>query len=95
MDGYNILPVLEGKAKSQQKEMYFEMRHDKAARVNNWKWVDSPRYASGLFDLSVDIGEKNDLSKEKPEILKMVKDKWMNWKKEMDDAEPRGPFRNF
>ncbi|MCK4966368.1 sulfatase-like hydrolase/transferase, partial [bacterium] len=95
MDGYNILPILEGKGKSQQKEMFFEMRHDKAARVNNWKWVDSPRYQSGLFDLSNDIGEKNDLSEEKPEILKMVKDKWLNWKKEMDDTEPRGPFRNF
>jgi hypothetical protein len=27
----------------------------------------------GLFDLSGDIGEKNDLSKKKPEVLKRVK----------------------
>ena len=95
MDGYNILPILEGKGKSEQKEMFFEYRYEKAARVGNWKWVESPEYEGGLFDLSNDIGEKNDLSEEKPEILKMVKERWLNWKKEMDNAEPRGPFRNF
>ena len=46
--------------------------------------------------LSEDIGEKNDLSKEKPEVLKMVKDKFDAWHEEtMIRAEPRGPFKDF
>jgi hypothetical protein len=49
----------------------------------------------GLFDLSVDIGERNDLSKKKPEVLKRVKARFANWVKTMDEAEPRGPFRDY
>ena len=50
---------------------------------------------NGLFDLSTDIAEKRDLSKEKPEILDMVQSRFRNWVGEMDAAEPRGPFRDF
>ena len=38
-----------------------EDKDAKAARVSQWKWVESKR-GSGLFDLSQDLGEKNDLS---------------------------------
>lgn len=93
-DGFDMLPVLQGKAKSQRKEMFWQRRNDKAARVGNWKWVEASN-GRGLFDLSVDIGERNDLSKKKPEVLKMVKARFANWVKEMDEAEPRGPFRDY
>ncbi len=94
LDGFDMMPVLAGKTKSQRKEMFWQRRGDRAARVGNWKWVDSAR-GSGLFDLSADIGEKHDLSKEKPEILQMLKDKFAAWTKRMDEAEPRGPFRDY
>ena len=59
-----------------------------------YKWVESSR-GSGLFDLSLDIGEQYDLSKEKPDILSMVKSRFAAWEKRMAEVEPRGPFRNF
>jgi hypothetical protein len=62
--------------------------------VGNWKWVESAK-GGGLFDLSSDPGEKRDLSAEKTEVLKMVKDRWAAWKREMDASEPRGPFRDY
>ena len=93
-DGFDMLPVLQGKAKSQRTEMFWQRRDDKAARVGNWKWVDASN-GRGLFDLSGDIGEKNDLSKKKPEVLKRVKARFANWVKTMDEAEPRGPFRDY
>ena len=49
----------------------------------------------GLFDLSSDLGEKNDLSKDKPDIAAMMKSRFDAWRKEMDDSEPRGPFRDY
>jgi hypothetical protein len=49
----------------------------------------------GLFDLSADIGEQRDLSKEKPEVLAMMRGKFDAWRKEMDAVEPRGPFTDY
>ena len=98
LDGFDMLPVLRGDAKSPRKEMFWQRRADKAARFENWKWVESPSGKSkggGLFDLSTDIGETHDLSKEKPEVLKMMQGKFAAWRKEMDECEPRGPFRDY
>ena len=94
LDGFDMLPVLQGKIKSPRKEMFWQRRLDKGARVDHWKWVESAR-GNGLFDLRKDLSEKNDLSKERPEMLTKLKSRFQNWKKEMAEAEPRGPFRDF
>lgn len=96
LDGFNLLPVLEGKGKRARRDFFWECvaNDGRAARVDNWKWVESRR-GGGLFDLARDVGEKNDLSEERPDVLRMVKARWQAWKKEMDEAEPRGPFRDY
>jgi arylsulfatase A-like enzyme len=94
LDGFDMMPVLRGEMKSPRKEMFWQRRGDKAARVGNWKWLESTK-GNGLYDLSTDIGEKHDLSKEKPEVLQMVKGRFDAWRKEMDECEPRGPFRDY
>jgi len=94
LDGSDMASVLAGRQKSSREEMFWQRRGDKAARVGKYKWVESSR-GSGLFDLSSDIGEQHDLSKEKPEVLSMVKSRFVAWEKCMAEAEPRGPFRNF
>ncbi|MHC4241848.1 MAG: sulfatase-like hydrolase/transferase [Planctomycetota bacterium] len=94
LDGFDMTQVLAGTQKSPRKEMFWQRRSNKGARVGNFKWVESSR-GSGLFDLSKDIGEKNDLSKEKPQVLASVKARFDAWKKQMAAAEPRRPFRNF
>jgi arylsulfatase A-like enzyme len=94
LDGFDMLPVLVGKESSSRQEMFWERRADKAARVGDWKWVDSGK-GGGLFNLAEDIGEEHDLSKEKPDVLKRIKNRFAAWRKAMDEAEPRGPFRDF
>lgn len=94
LDGFDMLPVLRGEAKSPRKEMFWQRRGDKAARFENWKWLDSAK-GKGLYDVSNDIGEAHDISKERPDVLKTMQDKFAGWRKEMDQAEPRGPFRDF
>jgi arylsulfatase A-like enzyme len=94
LDGFDMMPVLRGEMKSPRKEMFWQRRGDKAARVGNWKWLESAR-GNGLYDLSTDLGEKHDLSTEKPEVLQMVKARFDAWRKEMDESEPRGPFRDY
>lgn len=94
LDGFDMLPVLQGKTKSPRTGMFWQRKLDKGARVGQWKWVESSR-GNGLFDLRHDIGERRDLSKARPEILKKVKARFANWKKQMHAAQPRGPFRDF
>ncbi len=94
LDGFDMLPVLMGKQKSPRREMFWQRRNDKGARVDNWKWVESNR-GSGLFDLRTDISERRDLSKERPDILKRVKARFANWERQMKAADPRGPFRDY
>ena len=94
LDGFDMLPVLQGKKKSDRGEMFWQRRLDKAARVGHWKWVESAK-GKGLFDLRSDLEEKNDLSSEHPEVLARLKKRFLKWKMEMTAAEPRGPFRDF
>lgn len=93
-DGFNMLPVLRGDELSPRKTMFWQRRADKAARVGNWKWLETER-GGGLFDLSKDVGESNDLSKQEPAKLAEMRAAWQAWRSEMDAAEPRGPFRDY
>jgi len=94
LDGFDMLTVLRGEQASPRKEMFWQRRSDKAARIGHWKWIESAK-AKGLYDLSSDLGETKDLSREKPEIAKKLKERFGAWQKEMDASEPRGPFRDF
>ena len=94
LDGFDMLPVLRGKVPSPRTEMFWQRREDRAARVGPYKWVASAK-GSGLFDLSNDVGEQHDLSKKDPELLTRMKTRWETWRKQMDEAEPRGPFRDY
>lgn len=93
-DGFDMLAVLQGKQSSGRTEMFWQRRGDRAARVGQYKWVDAAT-GSGVFDLSVDVGEQRDLSKERPDLAARLKNSWLDWRKEMDEAEPRGPFRDY
>ena len=94
LDGFNMIEVLRGKQPSPRHEMFWQRKDQVGARVKNWKWVRQKK-GGGLFDLAHDPGESHDLSEERPEILKMVHARYQAWRKSMDQAEPRGPFRNF
>ena len=93
-DGFDMMPVLTGKTTSPRDEMFWQRRNDKAARVGNWKWVESAK-GNGLFNLDNDIGEAHDLSEEYPDKFNEMKQHFANWKERMDNTEPRGPFRDY
>ena len=94
LDGHDLLPVLQGRADSRWSEMFWERRSHRAARVGRWKWIESSR-GGGLYDLFEDIGERNDLSEERPEVLRRVKSRFAAWKAQMEMSPPRGPFRDY
>ena len=94
LDGFDMLPVLAGRQPTPRQDMFWESHGDKAARVGSWKWVESAA-GSGVFDLAQDEGEQHDLSSARPEQARDLKDRFAAWRKAMDDAEPRGPFRDY
>jgi arylsulfatase A-like enzyme len=94
LDGFNLLPALEGKAKASRREMFFQQKGNRSARVDNWKWIDA-EYGRGLYDLSTDRGEQKDLTADKPDVARRMEARWKAWRREMDDSEPRGPFRDY
>lgn len=94
LDGYNMLPTLTGNSPSPRTEMFWEFRGQKAARVGNYKWLEAER-GRGLYDLSSDLGEKSDLTAKMPEKAAEISAKWTAWRKQMDETEPRGPFRDY
>lgn len=93
-DGFNMLPVLQGKTASARSEMFWEFRGESAARVDQWKWVQSKR-GGGLFDLSEDIGEKRDVSGKHPDVVERIQSAFKTWQDEMANAEPRMPFKDY
>ena len=94
-DGFDWWPVLRDRQPSPRREAFWQRKDWIAARVDHWKWVEMGDRGGGLFDLSQDIGERHDLSGERPEVLAMVRDRYQAWLRQMETAEPRGPFRDF
>jgi arylsulfatase A-like enzyme len=94
LDGFDMLPILRGEKSSPRTEMFWQRRADKAARIGNWKWLDSAK-GKGLYDLATDLGESHDVSKENPEVVKLMQTRFAAWRKSMDATEPRGPFRDY
>lgn len=94
LDGFNMLPALKGDSTSTRREMFWQRRNDRAARVGNWKWVASEK-GNGLFDLTQDLAEQHDLSSEHSDVLKMVRARFDAWRQAMNESAPRGPFRDF
>lgn len=93
-DGFDMLPVLQGQAKSERESMFWERQGEYGARLGRWKLVQSRR-GGGLFDLSEDVAESNDLTKELPNVYKRVRRAYRDWAQAMAAAAPRGPFKNY
>ncbi len=94
LDGFNMLPLLIGEKNQERKEMYWDFREDKAARIGNLKWINSKK-ANGLFDLSADVEEKFDLSDHDIKKNKAIENKFIHWQTELKEADPRGPFMDY
>jgi arylsulfatase A-like enzyme len=82
LDGRNILPLLRGEETAASRDLFWSAGSEEgwwAVRSGDWKLVGE-KARIGLFDLSKDISEKNDLSKQYPErvaALTKLHDAWL------------------
>jgi arylsulfatase A-like enzyme len=91
-DGVDLLPFLTGqKTKTTLHEVLCWRNGDNGAvRKGNWKlYKAGERY--WLFDLSKDLGEKQNLADRHPEIVEQLKKEFRNWEAQL--KQPMWPCR--
>jgi arylsulfatase A-like enzyme len=94
LDGFNMLPILQGQSRSTRQDMFWQRRNARAARVAYWKWIDNES-GGQLFNLAEDLGEQRDLSSTHAEVMTMIRTRFDAWRQAMDESPARGPFRDF
>lgn len=79
IDGISAVPaLLGGKIENPHKYLYWDYghcrdRYDQAVRMGNWKGIREGQGNSlQLYDLRVDLGEKNDVAGQYPEIVQQI-----------------------
>ncbi len=91
-DGVDLMPFLTGKNSQPPHEaLFWRGGKGRAVRMGKWKLVQFGDNYSKLYDLSTDIGEKNDLSAQNPKMVQQLLSAWTRWSESM--AQPRWPAR--
>ena len=98
LDGVNLLPYLNGKkTESPHEALYWRFGGQIAIRKGDWKLVKAPGFAAGaaalegkastqgaeLYNLTKDIGEKNNLAAAETEKFKELAADWIKWNAEL------------
>ena len=87
-DGIDLLPMLAGRSATVERTLFFRFpvagnARQLAVRQGSWKLlVDGAK--SFVFDLSKDIGERNDLASQRQDIARKLRPLIAAWEKEVD-----------
>ncbi len=80
LDGVNLLPHLDGKAKGAPHEaLFWRFGNQFAARKGDWKLVQYDSTGVKLYNLKDDIGEAKDLAAQRPEVVRELRAAWDRW----------------
>lgn len=94
-DGRSLVPVIRsGEAASAHERFFWKMGNQWAVREGEWKLIGNPRDTSNiapitkndqlfLANLKRDIGERNNLAAEHPEVVARLKTAHENWAKDL------------
>jgi arylsulfatase A-like enzyme len=99
-DGIDLLPVLRGHRNPVERSLFWRInrnnRQQAAVRAGKWKWLREPAgIPESLFDLSLDPGERNNLSYEYPEKVEELRAAHQRWQQMVDaDAASEGEAAN-
>ena len=87
LEGMNILPILEGRAPQVERTMFWRIniptRQQRAVRRGDWKLlVDGDDLL--LYNLRADIGERNDLAAQRPDLVATLRPLLSEWETDVD-----------
>jgi arylsulfatase A-like enzyme len=83
LEGIDLFPVLEGRVPTIERTLFWRVIGQKAVRVGDWKLLYDGGRAM-LFNLRADLGERNDLMREQPEIARRLAPLIEAWQKDVD-----------
>ncbi|QNN25363.1 sulfatase-like hydrolase/transferase [Planctomycetales bacterium ZRK34] len=92
LDGVSLMPVLRG-GELGPRQLFWMYGKKTAMRDGPWKLVmnDLGAKEPALFDLSKDLSEKNDLSKDHPQRMKQMLEAIERWQQDMKDTQTPQP----
>jgi arylsulfatase A-like enzyme len=82
LDGEDVMPVCTGRRSPYSRTLFWRTQDRAAARVGNWKYLDESGNEH-LFDLSVDLGEKNDVRAAHPDVFQRIRAQYTEWNARM------------
>ena len=96
-DGINLMPLFSGAGKGTAARDFYWRRGDKrscALRAGRFKWVESRGTSEQwLFDLEADMGEKNNLLGQFPEVAEKMEKKYSQWEASIPDPAFRSDWK--
>lgn len=90
-DGIDILPILRGKAPLLERRLFWRWtrpaRQQRAVRFGQWKLLVDGSHLL-LFDLSVDPGERTDLTARRPDLVVTLSRLLTDWEADVGPGKP-------
>jgi arylsulfatase A-like enzyme len=83
LEGINLLPILAGRAAPVERTLFWRTQTQKAVRRGDWKLLVQGNTAY-LFNLPVDVGERNDLARERVELIRTLWPLIDTWEADVD-----------
>ena len=92
LDGVNVFPMLNGTEPAAERTFFwrinFDGRQQTAVRQGKWEYMldggAMPRAATLLFDLEVDVGERQNLAHQYTEVTERLQQELMRWEQDID-----------
>lgn len=81
LDGVNLLPFVEMEdAGAPHEALFWKLGQESAVRMGKWKlWLNTKTGEAALYDIELDVAEKNDLSAQHPEIMADLMARYDRW----------------
>jgi arylsulfatase A-like enzyme len=82
LDGEDLLPICAGRRGLYDRTLFWRTATLEAARMGKWKYLKDGD-EEGLYDLSLDPGEKADMRRRRPDVFDEIKQKYQAWNTQM------------
>ena len=87
-EGINLIPLIE-RGRTQERTLFWRVsapaRNQRAVRQGRWKYLRDGSHEF-IYDLTADIGERNDLAMSKPEMLPAFRKLVAAWEAQVDSS---------
>jgi arylsulfatase A-like enzyme len=82
LDGVDLMPILLGRGKLAERTLFWRYNKQRAVRQGPWKLLIQGRDVK-LFNLSEDLGERNDLAATRPEMVASLRARLAAWERDV------------